>query len=161
MSTATDRRLAAGAGLALAAAVALWWLGSTRLALDHGADASRSAADALQALWLARALLLATLGLRAGALQGWRGGSGAALALTAPAWPVVVLAWSASSASPAQAALAEAVLLAGSLALPLAGRGLQRLLPRAGFASVLATALGAALAAAVWLGRSLWALPAA
>ena len=47
MSDAAARRLDAMTGLALAAAVAVWWLGSTRLALDHGSDASRCADDAL------------------------------------------------------------------------------------------------------------------
>ena len=56
MSEAFVRRFAAMTGLALAAAFAVWWLGSVRLAIDRGADAGRSSADALQIVWLVRAL---------------------------------------------------------------------------------------------------------
>ena len=58
MTEAPTHRLAAMTGLALAAAIAVWWLGSTRLALDHGADAGRSGADALHALLLIPVVLL-------------------------------------------------------------------------------------------------------
>ena len=54
--------------------IAVWWLGSTRLALDHGTDASRCAADALYALLLVRGMALAVLSVRVGALRGWRPG---------------------------------------------------------------------------------------
>ena len=119
-------RPAAMTGLALAVAVAAWWLTSTRLALDHGTDAGRSAADALNALWLVRGMALAMLGVRAGALHGWRRGATAGLGLIAPSWPLVALAWSASATSLTQVALAELLLLAGSVALPLIGLFLRR-----------------------------------
>ena len=97
MNQALPSRMATMTGLALAAAVALWWLGSSRLALDHGSDPSRSAADALHALLLVRAIVLAMLSLRESTARGWRAGAAAALTLIAPSWPVVVLAWSAST----------------------------------------------------------------
>jgi hypothetical protein len=159
MSDTLGRRAAAATGLTLATAVALWWLGSSRIALDRGSDASRCAADALQALWVIRGMVLALLGLRLGALPGGRAGTAAALALVAPAWPVAVLAWSASALPAAQVALAEGLLLAGCAILPWVGQGLRHLLPRADAAELAATALGTALAAAVWLGRGVWALP--
>ncbi len=159
MNEALARRLAAMTGLAFAAAAALWWLGSTRLALDKGADASRPAADALQALWLVRGTALAMLGLRVGATRGWRAGAEAALGLIAPAWPVVVLVWSASTAAWTQVALAECLLLASGVVLPLLGQGLRFALRRVDLAETTATAVGAALAAAVWLARGLWTLP--
>jgi len=143
-------RLAAVAGLLLAAAVALWWLGSSRIALDRGSDASRHAAHALLTLALARGMVLAVLGLRLGAVFGGRVGSLAGLGLLAPAWPVVVLAWSASTAA------MEAGLLAGAAALALVGAGLRRAL-RPATAELLATALGTLLVAALWFGRGLWA----
>ena len=52
MKSVPDPRLSALTGLALAATVALWWLGSTRIALDQAGDASRAAAAALLALWV-------------------------------------------------------------------------------------------------------------
>ena len=113
-------------GLALAAAIAVWWLGSTRLALDHGTDASRSAAEALYALLLARGTSLAVLSVRAGALYGWRRGVTAGLGLILPSWPLVALAWSASTISLMQIALVELLLLAVSAALPLIGLFLRR-----------------------------------
>lgn len=149
-------RLAAVAGLLLAAAVALWWLGSSRIALDRGSDASRHAAHALLTLALARGMVLAVLGLRLGAVFGGRVGSLAGLGLLAPAWPVVVLAWSASTAAMAPWLLAEAGLLAGAAALALVGAGLRRAL-RPATAELLATALGTLLVAALWFGRGLWA----
>ena len=161
MNEAPARRLAAMAGLALAAAVSLWWLGSTRLALDDGSDASRSAADALQVAWLVRGMALATIGIRIGTLRGWRPGAAEALGLIAPTWPLVALAWTASTASWAHVAVAELALLAAGLALPLIGQGLRRVLRRVEFADIMAMLLGAALAAALWLSRSLGYLPQA
>lgn len=157
MSEMLARRLAVLSGLALAAAVALWWLGSTRIALDRGADAGRISADALQAAWLARGMVLAMLAVRVGALRGWRPGAAAALGLIAPSWPLVVLAWSASATPLALVILAECVLLAGAAALPLIGLGLRRALPGAQVADLAAAGVGVALAAALWSARGLWA----
>ena len=150
MSAAFERRLAALTGLALAAAVALWWLGSTRLALDRGSDASRAAAQALHALWLVRGLVLAIWMVRLGALRGWPASAAAALVLIAPSWPLVVLAWSASAVPLLQVLGAELALLAAGAALPLAGLGLRRVLRRPELADVVAVGVGAALAAALW-----------
>ena len=159
MNEVLARRLAAMTGVALAAAVTLWWLGSTRLALDHGSDGSRSSATTLHALWLVRGIGLALLAVRVGALHGWRPGTAQALALIAPSWPVVVLVWSASPAAWTQVALAEALLLASGIALPLVGVGLRRALRRQGLAELVGTALGTALAACLWLTRGSWTLP--
>lgn len=158
MNEALARRLAALSGLALAVVVAVWWLGSTRLALDDGADSSRSAAQALLALWLARAMVLALLGVRFGASRGWQAGTAAGLGWVAPSWPVLLLAWSASAAPLLQVALAELALLAASLALPLIGLGLRRALRQAEFADLAATTVGAALAALLWFTQAAWAL---
>ena len=146
-------------GLALAAAIAVWWLGSTRLALDHGTDASHSAADALCALLLVRGMALAVLSVRAGALYGWRRGATAGLGLIAPSWPLVAPAWSASTTSLTQIALAELLLLAGSAVLPLIGLSLRRLLHSAELAVMAGTGVGAALAAALWGASTYMPLP--
>lgn len=153
MNKAPARRLAAMAGLALAAAVSLWWLAGTRLALDDGADASRNAAEALQAAWLVRGMALVTTCIRVGALRGWRPGTEEALGLIAPSWPLVALAWMASTESWSQVAMAELALLAAGLALPLFGQALRRVLHRVEFADMMAMLLGATLAAALWLSR--------
>jgi len=152
------RHLAAMSGLALAAAVALWWLGSTGVAIDRGADAAQSAAEALYTLWLVRGLALAMLVPRAGTSSGWQPGAAVAMGLIAPAWPVLVLAWSASSVSWTQLALAEALLLAAGLALVPIGPGLHRALRSVDMAEAAATAVGVALAAALWWARGVWAL---
>jgi hypothetical protein len=161
MSEAAAHRLDAMAGLALAAAIAAWWLGSTRLALDHGSDASRCADDALQALLLVRVTALAMVGVRVGALRGWRPGATAGIGLIAPSWPIVVLAWSAGTTLATRVALAEALLLAASVTLPLVGLGLHRFLPKAELAAVAGTLLGIALAASAWAARGLWYMPSA
>lgn len=159
MSTAPAHRLDAMTGLVLAAAIAVWWLGSTRLALEHGSDTGRSADDALQALLIVRVMALAMVSVRVGALRGWRPGVTAGLALIAPSWPLVVLAWSAGTWSVMHAALAEIVLLTGSVALPPIGLGLHRLLQKAELAVVTGTVLGIALAASAWVTRGLWSMP--
>jgi hypothetical protein len=157
MNGSLTRRLAALAGLAIAAASAAWWMGSTRLALEKASDPGRSAAAALHAMWLVRALVLALLMPRAGALRGWRAGAGEALSLVAPCWPVLVLAWSASTAAWPQVVLAESLLLAGAALLPLVGQGLQRALPRAELADMASSAVGTVMAAAIWVAAGLWA----
>jgi hypothetical protein len=159
MSEAPAHRLAAMTGLALAAATSVWWLGSTRLALDHGTDTVRCADDALQALLIVRVMALAMVGVRVGALRGWRPGATAGLGLIAPSWPVVALAWSAGTRDVAHVAVAEALLLAGSVALPLVGLGVRRVLPKAELAVVTGTLLGTALAVAAWVTRGFWYLP--
>jgi hypothetical protein len=137
-------------GLAVAVAIGVWWLGSARLALDHGTDAGRGAADALDALWLVRGMALSTLCVRAGARYGWRLGAKAGLGLISPSWPVVALAWSASATSLAQVVLAELLLLTASAVLPWLGLFLRRSLRRVELAVVAGTGAGTALAAALW-----------
>ena len=159
MNETRSRRFAALSGIGLAAAFAVWWLGSARLAIDHGADAARSSADALRIAWLVRALLVPVLGVRIGALFGWRAGAVSSLAIIAPSWPVVAMAWSASVAPLAQSILAEGLLLVEALGLPLVGRALRRVLPRPEIAEPVASAIGVALAAALWLSHDRWALP--
>ena len=159
MSDVPAYRADAITGLALAAAIAVWWLGSTRLALDQGSDASRCADDALQALLFVRATALALVGVRVAALRGWRSGVTAGLGVIAPSWPVVVLAWSAGTRSVTHVALAEILLLAGSAALPLVGLGLHRLLQKAELAVISGTVLGIALGASAWVTCGLWYMP--
>ncbi|EHR70342.1 hypothetical protein BurJ1DRAFT_1474 [Burkholderiales bacterium JOSHI_001] len=159
MSEPRLRRLLALAGLLLTLALATWWLGSTRLVLDRGGDTARVAADALSATWLLRAMGLALVAPALGALRGARQAGAAALALLAPAWPLVVLAWSASALAALRPALTEASLVAVALALPWLGQALRRGLPRGDLALPLASAAGVAGAAALWAARSGW-LPA-
>ena len=161
MSEAPAYRLDAMTGLALAAAIAVWWLGSTRLALDHGSDASRCADEALQALLLVRVTALAMVSVRVGALRGWRPGLAAGMGLIAPSWPVVVLVWSAGTRSATYVALAEILLLAASVALPLVGLAFHRLLQKKDLAVISGTLLGLAFAASAWAARGLWLMPSA
>jgi hypothetical protein len=158
MSAGRRRSLLALIGVALAAAVALWWLGASRLALERGADAGRIAVDALDALLLARAMALALCsGSGAGGSAAWRAASGDALVLLAPSWPVAMLAWSASRVSATQLLAAEAALLAAALVLPGLAGALRRVLPRAEQAQLAGITLGACLAACCWLAHRCWA----
>jgi hypothetical protein len=161
MNETLASRFAALSGLVLAAALALWWLGSARLAIDQGADAARSSADALHAAWLVRALLVPVLALRVGALRGWRDGAASSLAMVVPSWPVLAMAWSASAVPLGQSLLAEGFLLVAAIVLPLLGHGLRRVVPRSDLAEPIASALGVALAAALWLGHARWAFSSA
>lgn len=159
MSDAFVRRFAALSGLGLAAAVAVWWLGSARLAIDQGADPARSSADALHMAWLVRALIVPVLGVRIGALRGWRAGAASSLAVVAPSWPVVAMAWSAGTAPLLSPALAEGFLLVEAIAMPLLGQALRRVVPRSEVLEPLASTLGVALAALLWLAHGRWAWP--
>ena len=147
-------------GLALTVVMAVWWLASTRLALEQGMDPAGPAGLALLALLSTRAMALAVLGLRVGALRGWRHGAVTSLALIAAPWPLVLVAWSASSVPLARLAWSEAALIAGCVALPAAGYALRRLFTRTESAVVTNTTLGVAIAAAVWASRVLWTMPA-
>ena len=159
MSASSARRLTALSGLALAAALGVWWLGSARLAIDRGADAGRASEDVLQVAWLVRALVVPTLAVRVAALAGWRAGASVALAMVVPAWPVLVLAWAASAAPLWRVMLAESVLVGAALVLPMAGRGVRRAMARADAVEPVATAVGLVLAAAAWLAHDRWAFP--
>ena len=152
-------RLAALVGVALAAAAALWWLATSRLALERGGDAARAALGLLQALALARALALALWVPRAAVARGARAAALDALALAAQAWPVVALAAAASAPGVLHALPAEALLLIGCTVLPLIGTGLRRALPDVQQADAAALFTGAALAAALWFGHARWLLP--
>lgn len=148
----TGLRLAIAAGMIATLPVALWWLGGTRLALAQGADTAQLSAVALQVLWLLRTLGLALLAPRVGAFCGWRPGAAAGLAALAPAWPLAALAWSASSVPASTLLRAEGLLVGAAIALPLAGAGLRRALPRPAHADAGSTLIAIALAAALWTG---------
>lgn len=156
MSETLARRLAALSGLALAAVLAAWWLGSTRLAIDRGADPGRNSTEILQMAWLARAMLVPALTVRVGALRGWRAGASSALALVVPSWPVVALAGSASAVPPWALALAEGLLIVGAIVAPAIGLGLRRVVPRADVADALASLIGVVLAASVTFAYGAW-----
>jgi hypothetical protein len=159
MSLRAQNRMAACSGLLLTVVLAAWWLGSTRLALGQGADTSRAAGDALQALWLCRVLAVALLTPRVAALRGWPSGAVTTLGLVAPAWPLLVLAASASTVPWLHLALSESLLLLAGGLLSVAGLGLRQLLPRLDAAEMGGTALGVLLLAALWFTRAAWALP--
>lgn len=154
-------RTAVMTGLGLAAATAVWWLGSTRLALERGADPARFAVDALNALLLVRGMAVAVLSVRVATLGGWRPAFATSLGLIGPSWPVVLLAWSASTTPLVSVALGEAILLAAGVALPLIGVGLRRGLRSAERALVTGTAAGVAVATTIWLMRAFWLMPLA
>jgi hypothetical protein len=142
-------------GVLVAAAAALWWLASTRLALGADADTARVADQGTQALWLARALLLAVLAPRLGAWLSWRAAAATGLVLLAPAWPLGVLMVSAGSAAITPTLRAEGLLLVAAVVLPGLGQGLRRLPGSGPYADAAATLLGIALASGLWHGRHL------
>jgi hypothetical protein len=142
-------------GLALAAAVAVWWLAATRIALAAGTDASVLAAQALLVLSLARPMLVSVLGLRSASFGGVAEGIRASVPVVAVAWPVVALAWLASAESLARTLLVEAALIACAVAVPLAGSLLARLTGRRAWTGALATCIGVALACVAWMLRDL------
>lgn len=159
MSTSLQDRLGVALGLALTATTATWWLGSTRLALAQGQDTTGAAALAIEALWLARAMALPLLALRLGVLRGSRPAAANCVAFVAAPWPLLLLAWSASGLPAGRMATTEVALLAGSLFLPLMGRGLRGVLRSPQLATLAGTTIGTLLAAVLWLTRALWWSP--
>jgi hypothetical protein len=143
-------RLGLVLGLALAGASAVWWLGASRVAIEGGVDPAAVAGNALFVLAAARASLIALLAPRAAAVGGYMAGLRACIPVVSAAWPVVALAWAASSDSAARTIATEAALLAGAAAAPLVGRALARALKQGPAMEALAMATGALLASAVW-----------
>jgi hypothetical protein len=143
-------RLGLALGVVAAAAVATWWLGSTRLLLAQGAPTAGAAAAALAALWWTRALALGPLVLRAGALGGWRAATRATWSFVAAAWPVVIVAGAASSFPWSRIALAEATLTCSTPVLAAAGERIARRIDAQPVAVVITTALGIAVTAVAW-----------
>lgn len=156
MSTGVQDRLGAMIGLVVTGSFATWWLGNSMLALEQGLDTTAAAAAALQGLLVARAMVLSPFALRLGASRGWRRATAHTAALVAAPWPLLLLAWSASSVPARDAMMAEIVLLACGGALAVAGSGLRRLLRSLDAAAMLGTTLGAALGAGLWYTRSQW-----
>ena len=144
-------RLGLALGLTLTAATAAWWLASSRIAIEGGADTSVLAGNALFVLVLTRAVLVALLGPRSAAIGGYTAGLGSCVPVVSAAWPVVVLAFAASDHGAVPALAAEAMLLAGAVLAPLPGLGLARVVRRGPMLEILAAVVGVVLASAVWM----------
>ena len=144
-------RLGVALGLGAAAAVAAWWLGASRVAIAGGTDAAKFAGDALFALLLVRALLIAVLAPRAAAVGGYVAGLRLCLPVVSVGWPVAALAWAASNVGVAQALAAEVGLLAGAVLAPLVGRALARGMKQGPTMEAIATAAGVLIALGLWL----------
>jgi hypothetical protein len=143
-------RLGLALGLALAGATAVWWLGASRVAIEGGVDTSVVAGNALFVLALTRAILVALLAPRTAAIGGYVAGLRVGVPVVSAAWPVVVLAWAASDNGIARGLAAEAVLLAGAVLAPLAGRGLARVMRQGPVLETAATVTGVLLACCIW-----------
>jgi hypothetical protein len=144
-------RMGLALGTTLAAVVACWWLGASRVALLGAADTAALAGQALFVLALLRAMLVAVLAPRVAATDGYAAGVRAAIPIVTTAWPVAALAWAAGTDGIGRTALVEAALLAGAFAAPALGHALASLHRNRAAPEPVATALGVALASAVWL----------
>ena len=144
-------RLGVALGLGAATAVAAWWLGASRIVIVGGTDAARFAGDALFALMLVRALLIAVLAPRAAAVGGYVAGLRLCLPVVCVAWPVAVLAWAASNEGIVRSLVTELGLLAGAAVAPLVGRALARTMKQGPLMEAVATAAGVLIACGVWL----------
>jgi hypothetical protein len=144
-------RLGVALGLGATAAVAAWWLGASRIAIVGGTDAARFAGDALFALVLVRAMLLAVLAPRVAAVGGYVAGLRICLPVVCVAWPVVVLAWAASNAGIVRSLAAELGLVTCAVLAPLAGRALARTMKQGPVLEAVATAAGVLIACGIWL----------
>ena len=149
-------RLGMVLGLLLALPVAAWWLVATRVALGSGGATAPLATQALFVLSAARPMLVSVVGLRTAAVGGFGAGARTALPVVLAAWPLVALAWLASSASLRSALTIEALLLAHASRVALLGHGLRRVLRNGRWTVPLATMLGVALAGGTWLLSGLW-----
>ena len=150
-------RLGIGLGLALAGAMAIWWLAASRIAIAGGGDAAPLALQLLYVLALARAMLVALVAPQFAVLGGYRPAVQVAVPVVTVAWPLVAFAWSASDAGIARTLSTEVALLAIAVVSPLPGRALARLLKPGPALAAGATAAGVAAALVLWwlLGRYL------
>ena len=144
-------RLGVALGLGVATAVGAWWLGASRIAIVGGTDAARFAGDALFALVLMRALLIAVIAPRAAAVGGYVAGLRLCLPVVSVGWPVAVLAWAASNEGIVRSIAAELGLLAGAALAPLVGRALARTMRQGPAMEAMATAAGVLIACGLWL----------
>jgi hypothetical protein len=143
-------------GLLLAGAIATWWLAAVRGVLEASGDPALLATQALFALSVARPMLVSVVASRAAALDGYAAGMRAAVPVVIAAWPLVALAWLASADSLARTLAIEATLAGWALLTPLVGYVLGRALRDRSSAASLATAVGVALACAVWWLAGNW-----
>jgi phosphoglycerol transferase MdoB-like AlkP superfamily enzyme len=116
-------RLGLVLGLMLTVAIATWWLGATRIAIEQTATPETFAEQALFVLALLRAAMVALVALRTGLVLGYRSGVRASLPIVVVAWPLVTLAWAASTRTALQLLAVESALVVAALALPALGRG--------------------------------------
>lgn len=151
-----SERLGLLLGLLLAGAVATWWLAAVRGVLDTSGDPALLASQVLFALSVARPMVVSVVASRAAALDGYAAGMRAALPVVIAAWPLVALAWLASADSLSRTVAIEAALAGHALVMPLAGHALGRGLRDRARAASVATAVGIALACAVWLLAATW-----
>jgi len=157
MKASVSDRFAALIGLLLVGAAGTWWLASSRLALDHARDPARAAVDALQALVIVRGIGIGFVTARLGATGPWPQAVRAGILIVLTGWPVVLLAWSASTVAIADVVLAEIILLVATVMLASVGKGL-RVIARTELAEVFGTFAGVAFATAVWL-VPFWRMP--
>jgi hypothetical protein len=144
-------RLGLALGLALAGAIAVWWLGASRVAIEGGVETSLLAGQALFVVGLLRGMLIAVLAPRSAAVGGYVAGLRCSLPVVTAAWPLVALAWAASNAGIALTLGLEAALVAGAAAASLIGRGLARGLKQGPAMEAIATAVGVSSACCLWL----------
>jgi hypothetical protein len=144
-------RLGLALGLSLATAIATWWLGASRVAIESGRDTALLAAQALFVLALLRSLLLTVSAPRVAAREGYAAGVRSALPVVTAAWPVVALAWAASTDSIARTLVVEIALLGVACVAPLPGYLLARWRPGRASNTALATLAGVVVACGVWL----------
>ena len=143
-------------GLLLAGTVATWWLAAVRGVLEASGDPALLATQALFALSVARPMLVSVVASRAAALDGYAAGMRPALPVVIAAWPLVALAWLASADSLARTVAIEAALAGWALLTVLVGHVLGRGWRDRARAANVATAVGVALACAVWLLAATW-----
>lgn len=108
-------------GLALAAAVAVWWLGSAAIALRSASPVAPVARDLLIALLTVRALAIAVTGVEVGRSASWREASGALALVAAAGWPLVLVGQWASDVPPWPVVVAEIGLLGLAAAMAALG----------------------------------------
>lgn len=156
MSELLHTRLGMLIGLLIAATVAAWWLGATRLSLGQAGGTAGIAGNALFGLWLTRAIVLSPFALRAGAANGMRPALAASFALVLAAWPLELAAWHASTLPASRLLLAEVLLLGGASLLAIVGAALRTLFRSRQSSQTIATMLGIAISMATWTWGGLW-----
>lgn len=140
---------------ALFLAAGAWWLANMTLQASGGfAAAPIVSAQAAVALVLGQWLLIALFAGQPGSAGTLLTATASGLSYIVPVWPLIALLCLCSDLSVATLAATQAIAFTLALVMAWVGAAVERMRVDAEFGTMLRSALGILVAAAIWTGRS-------